>query len=96
MLEHDRYIYKSLSNMIELLSINGLLIITAATVGRPEHGTYKNNPMDSPATNDYYENVTLQMLIKGLSLNSYTFFDYEISVIKNGDIRFHGFKNNLI
>lgn len=38
---------------------NRLVFFTCATTGRPEHGTKRCNPWDSPHTaGDYYQNVT--------------------------------------
>jgi len=66
MLEHDMYWEKSLQNMLELLKPKGLLIITCATTGRPEHGTRRSDPFTSPFTSkidewcDYYRNLTIE------------------------------------
>ena len=66
MLEHDMYWEKSLQNMLDLLKSGGLLIITCATTGRPEHGTIRSEcPSDSPFTSEipewanYYRNLTI-------------------------------------
>jgi hypothetical protein len=56
MLEHDKDWQGSLQAMYKLTK--KLLIITCATTGRPEHGTYRSEPESSPATNDYYRNLT--------------------------------------
>jgi SAM-dependent methyltransferase len=62
--EHDPYWDKTVTNMINHLKWNGLLIFTCASTGRPEHGTRKSSPHSSPATveiegwADYYRNLT--------------------------------------
>ena len=55
MLEHDCHWKKSMKRMIELAG--KALLITCATGQRQEHGTKENKPLDSPATNDYYQNI---------------------------------------
>jgi len=67
MLEHDKYWKDSLQAMYDLLVPGGLLIMTCATTGRPEHGTSKTKPIDSPATNDYYQNISKEMLLEAIS-----------------------------
>jgi len=90
-LEHDKYYKRSLKMMFKLLKSGGLLIITAATDGREEHGVYNNKPEDSPLTNDYYKNITKDMLLKGLGITLTNFTTYSINVYKT-DIRFFGIK----
>jgi SAM-dependent methyltransferase len=89
MLEHDIHMKKSLKQMVDLLKPGGLLLITAAGYGRPEHGTTASSPGSSPATNDYYCNVTAKMLTSALPLESFS--QWDISYI-NHDIRFYGIK----
>lgn len=89
MLEHDEFYAESLSNMFNVTAPNGLLIITAAGYGREEHGTHKMKPQDSPLTCDYYCNVSVSMLLQGLDLSKFKWF--EISYFEN-DIRFAGIK----
>lgn len=67
MLEHDRHWRQSVRAMSDILRIGGLLIITCATTGRHEHGTTKHAPDASPATNDYYRNITKQELHDAVS-----------------------------
>ena len=46
--------------MIRLCKPGGLVVMTCATTGRPEHGTRRTSPNDSPLTLDwdYYKNLT--------------------------------------
>lgn len=89
MLEHDCHWRKSLRQMEKLLKPGGLLLITAAGHGRAEHGTTASSPGSSPATNNYYCNVTAQKLAGSLQLENFS--QWDISYIRC-DIRFYGVK----
>jgi len=60
--EHDEFWNLTIKNAINLLKPDGLFLFSCATTGRPEHGTRRTSPVDSPFTsqieNDYYMNVT--------------------------------------
>lgn len=70
MLEHDPYWQESIRNMVNHLKPGGLLLLTCAGPGRPEHGTRKDQPACSPLTvnsnisvdgkswADYYQNLS--------------------------------------
>jgi SAM-dependent methyltransferase len=65
--EHDRYWVKTLNNAIRLLRPGGMLLMTCATTGRPEHGTRRTTPNDAPLLSevddewaDYYRNLDEQ------------------------------------
>jgi SAM-dependent methyltransferase len=89
MLEHDAHYRESLQNMFELTKPKGMLLFTAAGTNRPEHGTTAHHPGDSPKTHDYYRNITVEMILEGLDLNQFSWF--EISYIGT-DIRFAGIR----
>jgi SAM-dependent methyltransferase len=70
-LEHDTNWRLSVRNMVEVLVSGGMVVITCAGSGRPEHGTTRTNPEESPGTQslgwDHYENVSIaefQLLMK--------------------------------
>jgi len=94
MLEHDKHYAESLKAMFRLLKNGGLLIVTAASRGRKEHGTTNNSPNDSPLTNNYYCNVTVEMLQEAIDFNQFDWFilKYEKQF---GDIQFAGIKNEV-
>ena len=60
--EHNPYWKETFLNMIRLCASGGLVIFTCATTGRPEHGTERSTPQDSPLTIakgwSYYLNLT--------------------------------------
>jgi SAM-dependent methyltransferase len=66
-LEHDEFSELSIGRMIDLLTDGGILIITCATTGRPEHGTFEFHDWASPGTLDHYKNITHDELTKQLA-----------------------------
>lgn len=56
--EHDKYYTETLQNAYNLLKNGGLLLFSCAAPGRPEHGTTRTSPKDSPFTTDYYKNLS--------------------------------------
>jgi SAM-dependent methyltransferase len=60
--EHDEYWQLTIQNAINLTKSGGIFMFSCATTGRPEHGTRRTSPSDSPFTsileNDYYMNLT--------------------------------------
>jgi SAM-dependent methyltransferase len=91
MLEHDATWEESLNEMYAILKPGGLMLITCAGDGRPEHGTCAHHPGDSPLTNDYYCNVSNQMFSSVLpaSLFSTYFLNQDPG---NCDLQFYGIK----
>lgn len=98
-LEHDKRWRESLLAMWSLLVPGGMLIITAGGTGRPEHGTTRTSPTDSPATTDYYGNITEELFWdafyggepKVLSNYNAKLWAHHIED-KDGDFRFWGLK----
>ncbi len=89
MLEHDRHWQKSLKSMCDLCTPGGLILITAAATGRPEHGTVRSHPQDSPATTDYYKAITRGMMEK---IYEYANFRSSRIIETKEDIYFYGIK----
>ncbi len=60
-LEHNPNWRRTVENMLRLLRPGGLFLLTCAAPGRPEHGTRRTTPADSPLTveagSDYYRNL---------------------------------------
>lgn len=63
-LEHDRHWEQTLQHAVRMLRPGGMLLMTCATTGRPEHGTRRTTPHDAPLLAsvddewaDYYRNL---------------------------------------
>ena len=93
-LEHDPYYINTMANMYALLRQGGLLMMTAATIGRPEHGTARTTPEDSPLTQglwpNYYRPITLRDISEVWQQN--LFESIGIVIGNPGDIKFYGVK----
>lgn len=91
MLEHDKDWKESLRQMYENLKDGGLLILTCASTMRPEHGTTRTTPQDSPFTTDYYRNISISDFTEVLPPDLFT--EYFIGEERNGqDLMFYGLK----
>lgn len=91
MLEHSRTWKADLINMFQLLNPSGLLIITAASTTRHEHGTTDNQAWASPHTNDWYKSITSEMFSSALSPKDFYTYYLNDDLIKE-DIQFYGIK----
>ena len=90
--EHDRFLEHSLRRIVQLLRPRGLFMFTCATVGRPEHGTVRTTPADSPHTQGFYRNVTPKDIRAAIDIDE-VFVRYEFSVEESThDLRFFGVK----
>jgi SAM-dependent methyltransferase len=58
-MEHNPFWRETFLNMMRLCRPGGLVLMTCATSGRPEHGTQRTTPEDAPLIEwDYYKNLT--------------------------------------
>lgn len=92
--EHDETWQKTFQNMIDHTKDNGMVIFTAASTGRKEHGTIKSSPESSPFTynSNYYKNLTVKDFINNFDLESiFRWYTFEYKNIP-GDIYFAGIK----
>ncbi|HGO6126764.1 methyltransferase domain-containing protein [Burkholderia cepacia] len=102
-LEHDRYWDKTLRNAVRMLRPGGLLLITCATDGRPEHGTRRTTPHDAPLLAiadsewaDYYRNLTEADIRAALNIDE-TFSHVEFSTNdETHDLYFFGVKHGVL
>ncbi len=91
MLEHDWEWNLSLQSMYYNLKSGGLLLITCASTSRPEHGTIEHTPEDSPATKNYYRNISIEDFKSVLPEEM--FLTYNIEVVREGmDLLFYGIR----
>ena len=95
--EHDEFWPLTLQNMIDLTKSGGLVLFSCATTGRPEHGTRRTTPQDSPFTskieNDYYKNVTAKMVLHEVDIESqFSQFEFFSRQTWPQDLYFFGFK----
>lgn len=91
-LEHDKHWAESIQAMWSMLENGGMLIITAGGTGRPEHGTTRTSHTDSPATTDYYGNITEEMFWKAFGRKGKMMLLEHHIEDKDGDFRFWGLK----
>jgi SAM-dependent methyltransferase len=100
--EHDRFWKLTLSNIVRLLKPGGLFLFTCATTGRPEHGTTRSKPFQSPLTSadtddewrDYYRNICEFDVRMALDMDS-EFANYRFDV-KKCDLNFWGIRNGIV
>ena len=90
MLEHDEHWKASLQHMYKMLKPGGLLIISAASEGREEHGTKGLNWGTSP---DYYGNISEKHFKAAFDLEKQFKDRYMEYNPVDKDIYFYGFKS---
>ena len=92
--EHDEYWEQTLKNVINnLLKDGGLFLFSCAAPGRPEHGTKKTSPKNSPFTTDYYRNLSEEDIRSVLDCDN-IFSNYKFKTRKEfpQDLYFYGIK----
>lgn len=88
--EHNKYWVETFKRMHDCTKHEGLIVMSCATEGRPEHGTSRVNPNDAPFTNDYYKNLTEKDFLENFNLND-LFSDWKFMVNPNShDLYFLG------
>ena len=97
--EHNPYWSETFKNMIRVCNPGGLVIFTCATTGRPEHGTSRTTPADSPLTTldgwDYYKNLTEADFIEQTDFDAvFSVFEFRTNS-ESKDLYFYGLKNKL-
>lgn len=74
-LEHNPYWRETLSNMFRMTRLDGLVLVSCATICRKEHGTSRTNPDASPFTTaakwDYYRNLCARDIAQALNLDGW-------------------------
>lgn len=92
--EHNPHWLETFQNMIRMCKDTGIVIFTCATEGRPEHGTTRTSPQDSPLTVnigwDYYRNLKESDFTEKIDFSLY-FDEYEFEVNEQSfDLYFWG------
>jgi hypothetical protein len=89
---------ETITNICEnLVNPGGMFLFTCATTGRPEHGTRRTHPTDSPFTSqfseswsDYYLNLTEEDIRGAIDVDEY-FKMYHFYVdVESCDLYFWG------
>jgi SAM-dependent methyltransferase len=100
--EHDQFYESTLNNIVRMLKPGGLFLFSCATSGRPEHGTRRTKPEDSPFTlrceswADYYKNLEERDIRKALNIEA-VFADHAFSINhENCDLYFWGIKRGTL
>jgi SAM-dependent methyltransferase len=79
-MEHNPFWQDTLRNMIRLLKPGGLLIMSCATTGRPEHGTTRTDTLSSPLTVgkgwEYYRNLRAKDVVAEVNLSELSSFAF--------------------
>ena len=92
--EHDEYWEQTLKNVINnLLKDGGLFLFSCAAPGRPEHGTKRTSPKDSPFTNDYYRNLSEADIRSVLDCDAiFSNYKFKTRIDFPQDLYFYGIK----
>lgn len=85
--EHNPEWAKTFDNMVRMCS--GLVIMTCATTGRPEHGTRRTSPSDAPFCGDYYRNLTEQDIRDNCDLSKFAVYEFSTNA-NPADLYFWG------
>lgn len=101
-LEHDRHWTQTLNNAVRMLRPGGLLLITCATTGRPEHGTRRTTPHDAPLLAsvdsewaDYYCNLGESDIRTAIDIpGTFQFSEFSIGV-ETHDLYFFAIKQGV-
>lgn len=95
--EHDEFWKLTIQNAVNLTKSDGIFLFSCATTARPEHGTRRTSPQDSPFTsqieNDYYMNLTEADIRSVIDVDIY-FSQYEFFArdVPPNDLYFWGIK----
>jgi len=96
--EHDMFWRQTLQNIVtNLVRPNGMFLFTCATTGRPEHGTKRTSPSDSPFTsnleNDYYRNLNEEDIRQSINVDEiFSEYEFQNRLTWPQDLYFWGIK----
>lgn len=99
-MEHNPYWLETFQNMVRLCKPGGLVLMTCATTGRPEHGTSRTAPNASPLTVglawNYYRNLTKSDFARSCNLASAFSMHRFWSNWRSYDLYFCGIKKRVV
>jgi hypothetical protein len=97
--EHDQFWRLTIQNIVlNLVKSGGMFLFSCATTGRPEHGTRRTTPNDSPITildeswSDYYLNLTAEDISSAINLSEHFSFYRFSNNEESKDLYFWGIK----
>ena len=96
--EHNPYYQATFENMVKHVRQGGLVLFTCATDGRPEHGTKRTSPEQSPGTQaagfDYYKNLNAIDFDEDFITQNFSSSAFFVNRSSH-DLYFVGIKNTL-
>lgn len=100
--EHDMQLYDTFQRILELLKPDSLFLFTCAGIGRPEHGTLRTSPHDSYSLKqtdstwypNYYQNLSMDDIVKIMPLEKYFNEIHFYRNNKSNDLYFYGIRNS--
>jgi SAM-dependent methyltransferase len=95
--EHTPAWLEIFKNMTRMVKPGGLVFFTCASTGRPEHGTTRTKPEDSPLLNwDYYRNLTKEDFTSSMNLSDHFKLHEFIFNEESCDLYFFGLKKDEV
>jgi SAM-dependent methyltransferase len=93
-MEHNPFWRQTFNNMLRLCRPGGLLVMTCASTGRPEHGTRRTTPDDAPLIDwkDYYGNLEARDFKGSIALSDHLTTWMFYNDFSCWDLYFVGFK----
>lgn len=95
--EHNPYWAETFQNMYRMTKPGGMVVLTCASRGRPEHGTARSGTGASPGTEhvgiDYYRNLNASDFKKEFRLNEMFTKHFFFYLSTQKDLYFCGWKN---
>jgi SAM-dependent methyltransferase len=92
-MEHNPFWRQTFNNMLRLCRPGGLVIMTCASTGRPEHGTRRTTPEDAPLIDwDYYGNLDARDFKHSIALSHHLTTWMFYTDLSSCDLYFAGFK----
>jgi SAM-dependent methyltransferase len=91
--EHNPTWAETFENMIRLTTPGGIVIVTAASTGRPEHGTSRTSAWANPHGSgiDYYRNLTTKHFVIEWDFESlFSNYSFEYQTQDYCDLYFYG------